>query len=335
MKILTSILALCLSLAAMAASFDELVFDQDQKSNLKKLGELSKKRARTILWWNVAWGHYNGDGSLDKNLLGLVNSKVSPDVIVMGEYKPQAFTMPTIAALELTYPHMAFVPSEPGDATGVVIWSKHPFKSSAVYPLDWTSMRATATEQEAYRNEWTSFDPGWVKYWNRAFAHYEVAFTDGALVNVAPVHLCSPWSTVFKKIGTWKTLRTMMGAQDNPLLFQQQRLLEDLKRDFGANLDRAPLILIGDFNVPAKIPVPIVGGTPKQFKLLRGPLEDAVDNDDDTFPTKSTAHDQSGPLKNHSIKIDHAFYNKKIKGARAEVLNLKGSDHYPVLMQID
>lgn len=126
-----------------------------------------------------------------------------------------------------------------------------------------------------------------------------------------------------------------MRAWENPLLHQQQRMSEILKREFGPEMDSEPMVLVGDFNIPSKVRLPIIGGTPKMFKLLQGPLSSALDKDDDTFPTRSTLHSQSDFNKKHPLQIDHVFFNRKIKGVRAEVIHLKGSDHYPLLMVID
>jgi endonuclease/exonuclease/phosphatase (EEP) superfamily protein YafD len=317
---------------AFAGPFDSLVFDKDQKSNLKKLTKLTQKTGFTVLWWNVAWGRYNKDHDIDKNLLEIIKSPLSPDVITMGEYRHKVLKTETLAILNETYPYSNFVPYTPENYFGTVIFSKHSIRPSAVFPIEWHPMDATTSEAADYKKEWLDFDPEWAKYWDRSFSYFGVERPNGGVINVAPVHLCSPWLSVFKKFGSWKTFRIIMSAQENPLLHQQEALKAPLERDFGPELDGAPLLLIGDFNIPTKIRIPILGGTTKMHKLLRGPLEAALDTGDDTFPTQSTAHEQTGVLKDHQVQLDQAFHNKLLKNVRGEVLNLKGSDHYPILI---
>lgn len=324
-----------MSLNVVAASFETHIYDQDPKGNLKKLTNLNKKKGKaTLFWWNVAWGKYNTSGSIDLNLLALATSALSPDIIAMGEYKPSVLKESTLKSLNRMYQYSAFLPYIPTDSVGVAIFSKYPFKESGAFPLDWSPIRATSRETESYRQDWLKIDPDWVKYWDRSFAYYSV-FLPGTVLNVVPVHLCSPWQSVHKKLGNWKTFRTIMAAHDNPLLHQLERMQAILKQDFGNDMNKEAMILMGDFNVPVSVPIPILGGKPKMYKLLQGPLEDVLDSDDDTFPTKSTQHDQTGIFKDNEVQLDHVFHNKKIKSMRAEVMHFKGSDHYPILMIVD
>ncbi|HXH75529.1 MAG TPA: endonuclease/exonuclease/phosphatase family protein [Bacteriovoracaceae bacterium] len=321
-----------MSFTAMAGPFDTLTFDQEPKDNVKKLTELNKHKGFTVLWWNVAWGHYNNNAILDNNLLALMNSPTSPAVITLGEFKEMILMDSTKTALREVYKYYSFVPYSAGDVVGIAIFSKYPFRESVTFDLDWTPMKATTAEAEAYRKDWTDYDKDWVRHWRRTFAHFQVHLPDGTTTNIVPVHLASPWMTIHRRIGNWKTFRIMMTADENPLLHQQMRLTDVLEKEFGDDLNSEAMILLGDFNIPSKVRIPILGGKPKMYKLLQGPLTNVLDSSDDTFPSKSSHYDQTDFTKKHPIQIDHIFHNKKVNGMKAEVLHLKGSDHYPLLM---
>lgn len=324
------LLVLMASFSTLAAPFDSLIFDQEGKRNIKKLNELNRNKGTTLLWWNVAFGKYNSDHSIDKNLLTL-----NADIVALGEFKPDVLQESALATLNQIYKYSVFVPYTLTSAVGIMFFSKHPFRASETFALDWAPLKAATREAETYRQDWKKFDPNWSQYWDRTFAYYKVSLPTGHEVNIAPVHLSSPWQSVHKRHGNWKTLRILMGAQENPLLHQQQHMQEVLRREFGPDMNNEPLVLTGDFNVPAKVPIPLLGGTPKQYKQLLGSLTKVLDSGDDTFPAKSAAFDQTGMFAKHEVQIDHVFHNKKIKSVKAEVLNLKGSDHYPLLMVLE
>jgi hypothetical protein len=316
------------------ASFSSLSFDRKVSDNIQRLHKLAQKPGATILWWNVAWGQFNSDSSLGKNLIALINSSLSPDIIAMAEFKFDILGPEATAMLSKVYPHSSFVAMYPGSEVGVMFYSKHPFHQSPEYPLDWTPLSSSYQEAALYKTTWLSIDREWVKHWDRTFSHYKVFFPNGYLLNIAPVHLCSPWMSYKKQFGNWETLLTVMNADENPLLHQQTRLTQFLKRDLGQHYGNEPFILIGDFNVPSKIGIPLIGGTPKMHKLLKEGLQETIDPSRDTYPTKSSIKDKKGFFRGYRVQLDKAFSNKGLSQSHGDAFHFKGSDHYPILMKV-
>lgn len=100
---------------------------------------------------------------------------------------------------------------------------------------------------------------------------------------------------------------------DNQRTLQCRSLLETCRPWRGQ-----PMVLAGDFNT-----FPFSAA----WRLMRGEYLDA-------FPVGEWRHGTFNIRENLDVKIDHIFHSKKVRSLSAHVLDLGGSDHRPVLAEL-
>jgi endonuclease/exonuclease/phosphatase (EEP) superfamily protein YafD len=126
--------------------------------------------------------------------------------------------------------------------------------------------------------------------------------------------------------------REMVSGEQNPLLFQTRRLISFLERDFGVDFKDEPVLVIGDFNFPKSL----LGVETRGHEVLHEKgLFEAFRGAPDTFPARSSNEFGKGPFKYGRVKLDHAFVSPGVTITAAEVLPLKGSDHYPIYVVLN
>jgi hypothetical protein len=145
------------------------------------------------------------------------------------------------------------------------------------------------------------------------------------------------------------TFNSIMSGTDNPLIDQ----IDDLIFRVNLFLTQAPLdtniLVIGDFNVPRNLAYM----TSEGYRRLQDAFKDGFELSESypTFPSQespeyfpeledvySLINNPKGLLRSGkipSVKIDHAFINKHQVVENAHVLELEGSDHYPVYITLD
>lgn len=315
MRVALRAIALTIALSQIAPA--QADFQWEGAPGDAQIRTLGAAKGIRILAWNMAWGHYNG-GEADSNLLALAASSASPDVIVLPEYKENTFFASTREALGATYPYSdRFAYSNGTSEVAIVVFSKYGFSTSPLENLGWSP-------EPAYRRWWMTHFEDYAKHFDRP---YQVLHFNRFDFSLVPIHLLSPWEAVYKKEKSklafaWEFL----SGASNPLLFQVRRLRAKLERDFGKKLDRAPLLVIGDFNVPKKI----LGLKPRVYKELARSLQEAFVENPPTYPSQAAQSSVTGTLGTKQVKIDHAFINTHVAATAAEVLRFKGSDHYAI-----
>jgi len=327
-KIFLFIFSFLFNLPLIHAS--DFIFDQNSEDNLANINDLKRSHGIKLFWWNVAWGRYNSDQNLDKNIIALIESELSPDILSFTEFKNEIFNSKTLETLNSKYPHQIYQPLYESASVGIKTFSKFPLSKIKTSPLDWAPGYYNEQDKVTYRKEWNDFDQNSVQYWNRTYGLLKVK-TDNFDFFISPTHLCSPWESYFKRYGKVKTLRAIKSGYDNPLQNQIDILKGFLTSYFGQKMNNFPLILFGDFNIPSDIPVLFFGGAPKSYKELRSFLSVGLKSNENTFPSESTRNYQPDFLREKSVQLDHVFFNSKIRMHDSKVLQLKGSDHYPFI----
>lgn len=327
-KILFFIFCFLSKLTLIHAS--DFIFDQNPDDNLESISTLQRTHGIKLFWWNVAWGRYNSDQDLDKNIVALIKSELSPDILSFTEFKNEILNSKTLEALNSSYPHQFYQPLFENASVGIKTFSKFPITKIKTSALDWAPAYYSDKDKATYRKEWMDFDQNSVQYWDRTYVLLKVK-TDNFDFFISPTHLCSPWESYLKRYGKLKTLRAVKSGYDNPLQNQIDILKNNLVSYFGQQMNNFPLIFFGDFNIPSDVPVPFFGGAPKSYKELRSFLSIGLKNDKHTFPSESTRNQQPDFLRQKSVLLDHVFYNSKIRMHDSRVLQFKGSDHYPFI----
>ncbi len=297
---------------------------------LKKLGEASGIR---IFFWNVAWGSFNQDSDLDKNLMALVASNASPDMIILAEFKTSNLNDPTREFLTRMYPHRYFIRLDESELTGIAVLSKTPFqRCQAPQYVDWAPFAWDEQAKEGYRFLWKDGFFNHARYWDRGYCPLEWPVAGGTL-HVVPTHLLSPWAAIHDRYGKLEAVKqAQLSDYRNPLYNQVQHYRELLRRDFGPKLNSKPLLMIGDFNAPSSIYIL----TPSLYTELSRHLSALVtDPINRTFPSVSSGTKVPHIFgDDYGAKIDNAFGNEHVKGIGQAILHFKGSDHYPIYVML-
>lgn len=120
------------------------------------------------------------------------------------------------------------------------------------------------------------------------------------------------------KVGTVAAGLSVVFGWNNPLIHQLRRLLRELDRM------TEPFITFGDFNLPRAVK----GVKTRPYRLISRDLDDAFESDKTpSWPASSSQTFEGYP----EMKIDHAF-SRGFEVRAAEVLPLRGSDHYPFML---
>ncbi|MES2963850.1 MAG: endonuclease/exonuclease/phosphatase family protein [Bdellovibrionota bacterium] len=314
---------------AQAVQPPRFVLDRVSKSEQARWNvltrEISAAKGLRVFWWNIANGGGEGDvRTLSSNLELLVRSKLSPDVLALGEYSARALPESTSALLETQYPIRQHIRYNSLTSNGIAIFSRLPLKTVRAANLRWIPSALSAEEVVSYREFWAQgHTDGGDGFYVRPLREIEIVY-EGKSIAFTPIHLAQPWRELGKRADgkvdfALLTMRELYFGTKNPLITQVNVLTNWLNA--GTTPEK---IVVGDFNLPRSF----VGFPTLGFSRLDGILDPAIKQVENSFPTPSSPH--SYP----PMQIDHAFVGGNLKVVAAGVLPLKGSDHYPVFAVI-
>lgn len=304
------------------------------------------------LWWNVQRGEQNreflsagGEDPLSDNLAAIVGALWAPDVIVLAEYDTgeRIFSPALQDRLLALYPFQRFEPyhsSEP--AYGLFILSRRPVASLRQTAMGWVPTNLSRRRRADYVDRYTRDADG------RALReapymterpYVELVYDVGGQTAVLGfAHLVMPWHNLKDREGMVRSAYEMVWGRSNPVLAQAQALLE-----WSRESRRGPYLLMGDFNIGASLFASnaahrfmsrLAGTMPDEtatHRLLRSELNDAFSGrQPHSFPARSSPYRQKLPFRILPLKLDHAFVSRSARDATAEILPLRGSDHYPL-----
>jgi endonuclease/exonuclease/phosphatase (EEP) superfamily protein YafD len=308
--------------------------------------------ALRVLWWNIFNGNFD-PGALGDNLIALSATDAAPDVIALGEYHVDHGLPPASAAtLKAKYPYARFFPySTEFPEKGIYVFSRVPVSDTdyARDALDWTPPLETTAEQQRYRRPFYRANAPEARQWHRSYLRLTLDW-HGKRVDIAPVHTAMPWM-VMKKMGgvagKVSVAADITFGRENPLMYQLRRLRQNLRSDPGIH-PSDPLVIFGDFNMPKALGSPLhsapyllmkrgfrdlfegASSPLPHVRLLCRRLWEGLAPSHPSFPTAEGRErlDYHGLL---DMQLDHAF-GRNLGAATAQVLPLRGSDHYPILI---
>lgn len=285
-----------------------------------------------VFWWNLQRGWTNRRLEqqkkiryLEENLLALIRSTASPDVLMLGEFNEKVLESKVLREIKNKYPYYQYHPYSPTyDKLGIGFFSRYQIEEDRAHPLDWVSPYQTEEEQRAYKEEWWDFFNPAERVFERTYLRFTVKLPNDQSVNLIPVHLLNPWFGVMRRNKGWtglswegkiRSIGEITEGTANPLMNQVENLILQMLQD----VSEKPRIMMGDFNVPYSFLAIETYG----YKRLHAYMDDAFPNHEATFPS-SASGDFIPP-----VKIDHSFY-KDVSVVNSKVLTMKGSDHYPL-----
>ncbi len=291
-----------------------------------------------VLWWNIGKGVSSkkqkatlGYSPLDRNLQRLPLTHMGPDVLILGEFLPSYLESDTLQVLEAAYPYRARFPyakNTEGQEREIGVFSRVPFQSRYFSEaLDFVPMGASVGEQEAYREEWSKGSMTREHEWVRSYQRIEFTTARGT-VSLVPVHFSQPWALITATDGKWAAAFDMMLTGDHPIANQIERLFARLRSDLGEAWSRSPVVVLGDFNLPKQV----YGIRPSALAPFRFPTHDVLASRSEfSFPAISDPDSKSVP----QLRIDQAWGTASSLVTDAEVLQIRGSDHYPIWMSLE
>lgn len=345
--------------ADVGAQESALIWDETPTADVRKIFDhpigfasdspVTPTRAMRVLWWNIRYGgglsrtlqararlkDPDAVSSLDENLKVLAGKKDGPDLMALGEFIPDSLERLTIEVLERAYPYHRYFPYNPQiPDRGIAIYSRVPFSSQTVQ-VDWTDLRETPPAQEYYRRQW-EHDHGvqTTATFERPLINLTLNW-QGREIHVVPVHLLMPWLLIqkgFPAVGKELTGLSLMFGDHNPLVNQVVRFKAELEKMLQQKKSQqkggAPaLMILGDFNLPDSV----YGVAPYGFRLMQEGLYRAFQSPRSTFPAQSAEF--KGQIRD--LTIDHAWVSSSVHVDEAQVLPLRGSDHYPITVGIE
>jgi hypothetical protein len=283
-----------------------------------------------IFWWNIEKGLTNriqGHNPLNRHLLNLATAANSPDAIVLAEFEYDAVERETLARLRENFVERFIPYNAYATDVGVGLWVKKnvTLETFPLRTLDWTpDPEATEEKKHAYRERHRGMD-------YEAYLHdrYYLRFRlsrGSQNINLVPVHALMPWLTIKNRwgggfVGKVASATSLLWGWGNPLINQTRSLRKALEADFGPNLDRENIVLLGDFNVPPRLG-PF---EPRAYRTFRKNLKVGLKASESSFPTPEAVTANQYP----KLLIDHVFHNEGLELA-ARVVRMKGSDHDPL-----
>lgn len=331
-----------------ASSYAQFLWDENPQKNqetiksLKKNSEKDKSDSKNelrVLWWNVEQGLTNrklGNDPLNKNLKTLADSEVKPDLIILGEYTSGTINPALHKEILKKYPYVHFLSyNSESQGVGILAISKVPMRATAPRPLDWVPDHVKEENKMRYREKWMKEAPHEVKFFTRQYYRLQLEVA-GKTIEVIPMHSLMPWEimmeswgflkSIFGKIAVGGTILSDDIRDTDPLSAQFRNLKREMQKDFGKNLDQGAFLLVGDFNVPMKYQ----GKSSKINNMFSNEMTCISNNEDVSFPSASAE------IRNEykQMRIDHAFVSKHTQVSSSQILELKGSDHYPQYLVI-
>ncbi len=309
-----------------------MIFDTSRVQDLDHIQKMSKVNGARVMFWNVGWGHDNNNNELDTNLQEIVGSYARPDLLFLAEYKSEVLTEATKNILDHHYPFQAFLKYDPASIIGIKVFCTQKFSVKNNEMLAWSPPGYPNSAKEDYLKEWKDHTPHEVRFWDRSYNIVTLQLK-GKEYNIVPLHLLEPWLAYNIRYGNLGVIKSFLVGGNNPLRHQIINLREKLKRDFGNDMNSAPLLVIGDLNTPDSFK----GIPSKLYREMSDGLKNIMPGspyNDVTFPSQSSDAVKSSPFDKISVAIDHALVNSKLTWGGRAVLHLKGSDHYAIYLVI-
>ena len=278
----------------------------------------------SLMWWNIGCSstlnldklsndmrsNFSPDSSW-KNLETIIDTSYEPDILILGEYCPSAFSHPTYKKLEEHYPHIhRVVKTNPNfkKRNGLRVFSKHPLNVLEEFQLGHGNfvsdyLYSLCPIRNFKKNEdWTR---------NQSIIEVKIPKKNFTLF---PVHLANPWKAISVCKNPLFALGEIYTSETNVNYVQTLEVIETVQNYSAA-------LIIGDFNTPKR------GGwffDSNAFKNLQTVFGETLINS-----TAPTYLDKTKDFP--AASIDHAF-SKDIKIKYGEVLPLSGSDHLPIMV---
>lgn len=271
----------------------------------------SPEDAIKVMWWNLDCATNvtsikgkNYKSNLEKNILDVVDSKIRPDILVLGEYCPYYISNEFSKALNAKYkykhhlvrniPEFRTTSGKTNERNGILVLSDHPLS---------LVIEDTLYADEAQRSNNNK---------NRKYILFQIK-TGQKSFFLNPLHLYNPWRNFYSDHGILATFFEIEGGTENPNAQQGRQLLS--KNQSYVPKDSS-LLIIGDFNSPKSFYA--VDGY--VYKLIRSHYDSLVLDSADTFIS-------AGAFQTASI--DHAF-GQNLISLYGRVLPLAGSGHLPI-----
>jgi endonuclease/exonuclease/phosphatase family metal-dependent hydrolase len=146
---------------------------------------------------------------------------------------------------------------------------------------------------------------------------------NGKEIVFAPVHIEDKWRDFHKENGAAETLEQILVGTKNPVWDQVVAFRSTLESRLGPKLSEKNFIMMGDFNSMKPS---------RAYDKMGWDLYDPVLGFAGTFPTSGSADQRQFPVQ---IQIDHAFVAPGTDVESAQILPLRGSDHYALYLIVN
>lgn len=336
-------------------------------ANASSMSDGTKRERLTLFWWNVIYGKYNSKENgypVLKRLRKVLRSSTAPDIIIFGEadkglnflynYREKEIEKnlkrEVKTLLNRKYQKREFEAYSFERNSGFVYFIKKGLDYETVFHryLSWSDIKKSNEERVSYERLWIKKNPA-VKNFVRPFFEIKVKSQD-KILSIIPIHFCQPWkllksewqssnkakSWIWNKLGYFytgasivfgKQGNSLQNSLNNPHYYQVTDFRSNLEKVMGKAIDRNPTVLIGDFNIPKKFIFKTAA-----FKLLERNFSDAFTSDQASYTYPATKNSGSGI--DTRLKIDHSLVNKQVKAHSARVFKWRGSDHFPISVDI-
>ena len=320
------------SLLVSSQCFAKVNLQFDQPSDIHILENFANDQdGLHVFWWNIHHGQSNlkkPNHDFTQNLTNLIHSKSSPDVMSFAEYSDGDLQQDSkFLYLEVMrlYPYQKFVSYKDTPLSGVITMSKYPLVEKSVDELDFVPLREMSNEEKAqYREQWCGGTDTCTRYFQ--VLNIEV---HGKVYTLVPVHLFDCWRHYSKLFGKVATAAQIIYGKSNPLFYQIERLKMYMKLKIGEQLKLPGVLLYGDFNIPDHVEYfPTLA-----YSIISKNLTNSLalsSQDRPSFPSNDSQEYQHYP----SLQIDHALVSPGTEVGISSVISLKGSDHYPIYINL-
>jgi endonuclease/exonuclease/phosphatase (EEP) superfamily protein YafD len=292
----------------------------------------------TFLWWNIGGANFLEPNNPDVDyqpteLAGSLLATIDrhhPEVVVLAEYFTGFLSKETLRQIRQRLPYSRQFKNNTISPMGLLFFSKHkPLTIQYEFEkLPWRT--GTLTENRDLKR------PGYL----RSFVKIDLKTEDGRLVHLAPFHSNQPWNEIGrdqKGLSQWnhryglgklpgqvETLGTLVSSLNHPLGYQAKAFAQHWQSARKKSSGQGVWMLMGDLNI-----FDTYLWTPPTLKVLKGDLNPGwnVGSLVHSFPVPHTY------LTDTKVRIDHVFSNLLFWKLRYQYLNVRGSDHYPLLVE--
>lgn len=280
----------------------------------------------TVFWWNIGCSSDLRLGGLDEtvkmnftpesawhNLSQLAESNKAPDVIVLGEYCPKFFDQSTYDTIKSHYPYVHRIVKTNDNfriRNGFRVFSKTPISLVEELELPHGSFVSTfLPEMNCPTGDQSDFE------WTRRYDILSIK-KNNKDYHIAPVHFANPWKEVEACLGKLKTVTEIIFGETNVNSHQAKSLISQTQ-----GLEN--LLVIGDFNAFKRFTF-ASSNTYNMLDQEFGPS--LISSNNPTYVDSRTSFPNTS--------IDHAF-SIGLEALYGEVLPLSGSDHLPILVEVN